>query len=85
MQKRTYRQVSIVGLVKRRDWSLDGRVVSLNYRLKALCMRQGIGFVEADIDRVRMLGRDGVHLNWRGCDRVARTIFNHSCSYLNFV
>jgi hypothetical protein len=82
LKKRKYRGVSIVGLLKRRDFKLDGKIYQVNRQLKTLCEGQGIGFVDVQIDR-RMLGRDGVHLNWRGCDHVAHAIFNHSCRALN--
>jgi tetrahydromethanopterin S-methyltransferase subunit B len=85
LKRHRYRQVSLVGLLKRGDFSFDSRIMSINCQLKVLCERQGIGFVEVDIDRRRMLGRDGIHLNWRGCEVVARKIFKHSCSHLNLV
>jgi lysophospholipase L1-like esterase len=84
LQRHRYRKVSIVGVLQRRDCEA-GKIMSLNQQLKALCEQKGVGFVEAGVDRLRMLGRDGVHLNWKGCDVVARAIFNHSCSSLNFV
>jgi tetrahydromethanopterin S-methyltransferase subunit B len=83
LKRHRYRQVSLVGLLKRGDFSFDSRIMSINCQLKVLCERQGVGFVEVDIDRRRMLGRDGIHLNWRGCEVVARKIFKHSCSHLN--
>jgi hypothetical protein len=83
LKKQKYREVSIVALLKRGDWRLDGKILQINRRLKALCESHGIGFVAAEIDSRRMLGRDGVHLNWRGCECVARAIFKHSCKCLN--
>jgi hypothetical protein len=51
--------------------------------LKSLCEDNGIGFVEAAVDKSRMLAKDGVHLNWKGSDCVARAIFKHCCRCLN--
>ena len=84
LKVRKYKTVSLVGLVKRRDSRFDREVLVTNRKLKELCGREGIGFVEPGIDSRTMLGKDGVHLNWRSCDRVARAIFRHSCGALNF-
>jgi hypothetical protein len=85
LKRHRYRRMSLVGLLKRGDSSLDSRILSINCQLKLLCASHGIGFVEVDIDSQRMLRRDGLHLNWRGCETVARKIFKHSCSHLNLV
>jgi hypothetical protein len=83
LKSHQYRAVSIVALLRRGDWKLDGTIAAVNRRLKALCENRGIGFVEAQVDRNRMLAGDGIHLNWRGCECVARAIFKHSCRSLN--
>jgi hypothetical protein len=85
LKVRNYRKISMVGLVKRRDARFDRAVMLTNCKLRELCDSEGIGFVEPTVDRRTMLGKDGVHLNWRGCDWVARAIFQHSCSALNLV
>jgi hypothetical protein len=84
LKSHQYRDVSIVALLRRRDWRYDGTIAVVNRRLKALCESRGIGFVDAAVDRDRMLRpKDEVHLNWRGSDCVARAIFKHSCKSLN--
>jgi predicted nuclease with TOPRIM domain len=84
LQHQKYRKVSIVNVLQRRDCE-PGKINLVNQQLKVLCEQRGVGFVEASVDRMRMLGRDGVHLNWRGCDTVAQAVFNHCCESLNFV
>jgi hypothetical protein len=85
VKRRKYRQVSMVGILERRDTnrSMDIKRVSINRRLKALCETNGIAYLDVDIDGVGMLGRDGLHLNWRGCETVGKAIFKHAVSYLN--
>jgi hypothetical protein len=83
LKKHEFREVSIVNLLKRADRKLDSKISQVNSQLKALCQAQGIGFVQTAVDTRWMLAPDGVHLNWKGCDRVARAIFKHSCRSLN--
>ena len=85
LKERKYRKVSLVGLVQRSDSRFDWKVEAINFKLKELCEKEGVGFVEPEIDTGSMLCKNGVHLNFRGCDQIARAIFQHSCSALNFV
>jgi hypothetical protein len=83
LKQRKYRELSIVALLKRGDWRLDDKIFQVNRRLRTLCQSRGIGFVDVVTDR-RMLGKDRIHLNWRGRDYVARAIFKHTALSLNF-
>jgi len=85
LKVRNYRKASLVAIVKRRDSRFDVKVEATNSKLKALCVKEGIGFVEPAVDTRTMLCKDGVHLNWLGCNQVAKAIFEHSCRALNFV
>ena len=85
LKARNYRKVSLVGILKRRDSRFDLKVKETNSKLKELCVKEGVGFVEPAVDTRTMLCKDGVHLNWRGCNRVARAIFEHSCIALNLM
>jgi len=89
LKKFKYRGISICGLLNRGDRRKpafsDSRILSLNCQLKALCDVQGVHFVDVAIDSYKMLQRDGLHLNWKGCDVVARSIFKHSCKCLNLL
>ena len=55
----------------------------MNIQLKELCKINEIDFIEIAINKVSMLDRGGLHLNFSGQDKVARSIFKHSVSYLN--
>jgi len=57
--------------------------MGMNIKLKNLCQKNEIVFLEIDIDKKSMLDRRGLYLNFRGQDRVARSIFKHSAQYLN--
>ena len=48
-----------------------------------MCEAKGCGFLEVDIDKEQMLDRKGLHLNYKGQERVARAIFKHCTSSLN--
>ena len=55
----------------------------MNIQLKELCMKSGIDFLDIAVDKESMLDRRGLHLNFSGQDKVARSIFKHSVSSLN--
>ena len=84
MQKRRYRKVTFVEVMKRTDVGnfLNSRRLGLNMRLKRLCDSNGFGFVETGV-LGEDLGADGVHLNNTSQDKVARVIFQHCKVSLN--
>jgi len=58
--------------------------MGMKFQLKNLCQKNEIEFLEIDIDKESILDRSGLHLNFRGQDRVARSIFKHSRPYTIF-
>ena len=44
-------------------------------------MKKDIDFLEITIDKDAMLDRRGLHLNFTGQDKVARSIFKHSVNF----
>lgn len=85
LKDKKYKDIIIVGMVKRANVSdyTESKRIGLNQRIKKLCERKGAGFLEVDIDKETMLDRKGVHLNYKGQERVARSIFKHCINYLN--
>jgi len=79
-----YRKLSFVSIPERRDISdfQNSRRLGVNRRLEAMCAIKNVGFV--DVSNVEeLLGKDGLHLNFRGQDSVARDIFRHCILHLN--
>ena len=85
MKENKYKDISVVGILKRANLSnyLENKRIGLNLRLKKMCEAKGCGFLEVDIDKEQMLDRKGLHLNYKGQERVARAIFKHWTSSLN--
>lgn len=85
LKDKKYADIIIVGILKRANVSdyTESKRIGLNQRIKKLCERKGAGFLEVDIDKETMLDKKGVHLNYKGQERVARAIFKHCISYLN--
>ena len=52
----------------------------MNIQLNELCMKNDIDFLEIVIDKDTMVDRRGLHLNFTGQDKVARSIFKQ-CEY----
>jgi len=76
------REISCVGIVKRYDLrsSYESKRIVVNLRLREMCKKKGIGFVEYDPDFVDM-ARDKLHLNEQGQHGFAKKILNH-CVFL---
>src|SRR6218665_1329900 len=72
-------EVVIMGILPRQDLSeaLEGKRVEVNRRLKEMCGGDRVRYCEVEFNPWRggYLGRDGLHLNTRGADMVARQIF----------
>jgi hypothetical protein len=85
MKEQKYKNISIVGILKRSVLSnyMESKRIGLNERAKILCEQKGAGFLDVNINRDTMLDRKGVHLNYRGQDKVARAVFKHCIGSLN--
>src|SRR6218665_1804798 len=72
-------EVVVMGIMPRQDQSeaLEGKRVEVNGRLKQMCGDGRVRYCEVEFDPWRggYLGRDGLHLNARGVDMVARQVF----------
>jgi hypothetical protein len=72
-------QVVVMGILPRQDLSeaLDSKRVEVNRRLKKLCEEEMIRYYEVEFNpwKGAYLGRDGLHLNARGADMVARQLY----------
>jgi hypothetical protein len=78
------RKISIVSILSRKDIGdfHNSRRIGVNSRLNGLCTESGVEFVEVS-DVRKNLAVDGLHLNVRGQDLVARELFNHCKQHLN--
>ncbi len=85
LKAKRFRKISILGILARNDLSNynNSKRIAMNIQLKELCMKNEIEFLEIAVDKGSMLDRGGLHLNFSGQDKVARSIFKHSVSYLN--
>src|SRR6218665_2843110 len=72
-------EVLVMGILPRQDLSeaLDSKRVEVNMRLKEMCVESKVRYcdVEFNLWRGGFLVRDGLHLNARGADMVARQVF----------
>ncbi len=85
LKAKRFRKISILGILARNDLSNynNSKRIAMNIQLKELCKKNGVDFLEIAVDKESMLDRRGLHLNFSGQDKVARSIFKHSVSYLN--
>jgi lysophospholipase L1-like esterase len=85
LKAKRFRKTSIVGILARNDLSNynNSKRLAMNIQLKELCCRNEIDFLEIVIDKNAMLDSRGLHLNFTGQDKVARSIFKRSVRYLN--
>ena len=85
LKAKRLRKASIVEILARRDLSNynNSKRIAMNIQLKELCEKNEIEFLEVAVDRDSMLDSRGLHLNFSGQDKVARSIFKHSVRYLN--
>ena len=85
LKSKRFRKISFVEILARNDLSNyhNSKRLGMNIQLKELCRRNELEFLEIDIDRRFMLDSRGLHLNYRGQHKVARSIINHSVSFLN--
>ena len=72
-------EVVVMGILPRQDLSeaLDSKRVEVNRRLKEMCVESKVRYCDVEFNPWRggLLGRDGLHLNARGADMVARQVF----------
>src|SRR6218665_4048477 len=72
-------EVVVMGILPRQDLSkaLDSKRVEVNRRLKEVCGGSKVRYCDVEFNPWRggVLGRDGLHLNARGADMVARQVF----------
>src|SRR6218665_982751 len=72
-------EVVVMGILPRQDLSeaLDNKRVDVNRRLKEMCGGSKVRYCDVEFNpwRGEFLGRDGLHLNARGADMVARQVF----------
>lgn len=72
-------EVVIMGILPRQDISdaLESKRMDINRQLKSMCNQEEVKYWEVDFNPWKggFLGRDGLHLNARGADVVARQIF----------
>ena len=85
LKAKRFRKISILGILARNDLSNynNSKRIAMNIQLKELCKKNRVDFLEIAVDKESMLDRRGLHLNFSGQDKVARSIFKHSVSYLN--
>ena len=94
------KKVSMVGILTRgdEDQYLESKRIALNMRLKELCEKNAVDFVdpseiyetvcrgrpeERRAIETRVLDRWGLHLSEWGQDQVARVLFRHCTRNLN--
>ena len=80
--------VTMVGPSSRGHFGLyqQSKVYSVNARLKAMCVKEGVDYVEIGArkqDRMRMLARDGVHFSRSGVQKAGRIIYSSLKRHLN--
>ena len=72
-------EVVVMGILPRQDLSdaLDRKRVEINWGLKKMCVEEKVRYCEVEFNPWKggYLGRDGLHLNARGADMVARQVF----------
>lgn len=72
-------KVVVMGILPRQDISeaLDSKRVEVNRRLKRMCEEEEVKYCEVEFNPWKggFLGSDGLHLNARGADMVARQVF----------
>lgn len=75
--KKRRRRVVVMGILPRRlSREMERKRTSVNEELWELCQSEGAEFLNADFDVWdRYLGKDGLHLNRYGADKIARKIF----------
>jgi hypothetical protein len=85
LKQHRYKSVSMIGILQRADTSsyMDSKRMSINIRLKKLCEKNDVKFVDIAIEKETMLDWKGLHLKWGGQDHVARAVFKHCISILN--
>jgi len=85
LQAKKFKRTSVVEILARNDLSnyINSRRIAMNIQLKELCEKNDINFLEIAIDKDVMLDCKGLHLNFSGQDKVARSIFKHSVNFLN--
>jgi len=85
LKGKRFKQTSMVEILARNDLSNynNSKRIAMNIQLKELCQKNNIDFLEIAIDKDAMLDGRGLHLNFCGQDKVARSIFKHSVNYLN--
>jgi len=85
LKAKRLRKASIVEILARRDLSNynNSKRIAMNIQLKELCEKNEIEFLEVAVDKNSMLDSRGLHLNFSGQDKVARSIFKHSVRCLN--
>ena len=78
IKNHSYKMTSVVEILDRSDVGvyINSRRMGVNVMLKKLCTKHGFGFIEANVSS-EQLGMDGLHLNSKGQDAVARAIFGH--------
>ena len=83
LKSKRNRKVTLIGIPTRYDVSslVDSRKVAVNRRLRELCVKEGVEFVDFECGRGR-LARDGLHLNGFGQEELARKIFSHCKRFL---
>ena len=71
-------EIAISGLVTRKDKpGIEKKVSSLNTRLKNLCTRNQLYFIENDRVDASCLGKKKLHLNIKGNSILARNFVNY--------
>jgi hypothetical protein len=83
-------RITLVGPSIRRHFSgyFKSKVIGMNERLERWCEREGMNFVEGgvtELDKIRLLARDGVHFSRSGEDLMVRKIYQSTRQYLNGV
>lgn len=76
-------ELVIVGLIKRYDVGpeYESKRIVVNGKIKALCENRQVRFVEYEPERSRVHS-DGLHLNFRGQNELARKVFAFSRPFL---
>ena len=99
MKSLSCRKLSVIGIFTRgmRMNILQGKRISINFRLQKLCEETGIEFMDpvemydsisprGNVNGIRVelqvLDEGGLHLNEWGQDQIARAIFKHCIKYI---
>ena len=85
IKARKYRKTTVMGICERTDLNKhdETKRIIINVKVSEMCTAMGIEYLEPCIGKWTMLDSRGLHLNWKGQDHVAKSVFKHCIKHLN--